>query len=335
MLNLIRWSGLRLHSVPARLTVALLAVAALGGCGLKASTSSRPGHAAGQPSSASSRATRTPAAQSTPDLATANGVVLHAVPHRIVSLSDAATEDLFAVGAGPQVVAVDQYSTYPRTAPRTRLSGTSPNVEAIVKYHPDLVVVSQNVGHIGTLLAALHIPMLYEPAPAGLTGAFAQLQQLGRAAGHATAAATLVASLKHRVTALVASVGRPSRPFRVYHELDQTHYSASSHTFIGQLYTLLGLHNIADSAAKASVYPQLSNEHVIAADPDLIVLADTVCCGQTAAKVATRPGWNGIAAVKRGAVLTVDDTVASEWGPRIVDFLAQVAAEVRKLEGRR
>ena len=246
MLNLIRWSGLRLHSVPARLTVALLAVAALGGCGLKASTSSRPGHAAGQPSSASSRATRTPAAQSTPDLATANGVVLHAVPHRIVSLSDAATEDLFADrgrpagrGGGPVLDLPDGRAADQALGNLTQRRGDR-------QVPPRSWSSPRTWGTSSTLLAALHIPMLYEPAPAGLTGAFAQLQQLGRAAGHAAAAARWLRRLKHRVTALVASVGRPSRPFRVYHELDQTHYSASSHTFIGQLYTLLGLHNIAD-----------------------------------------------------------------------------------------
>src|SRR5712671_1024658 len=71
----------------------------------------------------------------------ANGAVT--IPHRptrIISLSPTATEDLFAVGAGRQVVAVDSYSTYPPTAPRTKLSGYTPNIEAIAKYKPDLVV---------------------------------------------------------------------------------------------------------------------------------------------------------------------------------------------------
>lgn len=98
---------------------------------------------------------------------------------------------------------------------------------------------------------------------------------------------------------------------------------------------MLGLKNIADAAAKASVYPQLSAEYIIASNPDLIVLADTVCCGQTARTVAARPGWDSITAVKDHDVLAVDDTVASEWGPRIVDFLADVAAEVRKIEAQK
>ena len=96
--------------------------------------------------------------------------------------------------------------------------------------------------------------------------------------------------------------------------LDQHYYSATSHTFIGQMYTLLGLQNIADNAKASSDYPQLSSEYIVASNPDLIVLADTVCCGQNRATVAARPGWSNIAAVKTGEVVPVNDSIASEWG---------------------
>jgi iron complex transport system substrate-binding protein len=268
-------------------------------------------------------------------LRAANGVPLPATATRIISLTDASTEDLFAIGAGKQVVAADEYSTYPPDAPRTKLSAFSPNVEAIARYRPDLVVTSQNVDHIESQLAALRIPLLYEAAPANLDGAFAQIEQLGQASGHAVQAAALVAELRRKVSVIVASVKKQDPPLTVYHELDQTYYSASSRSFIGQLYSLLGLKNIADAAAKGSVYPQLSAEYIIASRPDLIVLADTVCCGQTPRTVAARPGWDKITAVKNHDVLAVDDTVASEWGPRIVDFLADVATEVRKIEAQK
>jgi iron complex transport system substrate-binding protein len=127
-------------------------------------------------------------------------------------------------------------------------------------------------------------------------------------------------------------VRRPAKPLTVYHELDQTFYSATSHTFIGQMYTLLGLHDIADGAKTSTDYPQLSAEYIIASDPDLIVLADTVCCGQTRATVAARPGWSTMKAVKTGEIVPVDDSIASEWGPRIVLFLKAVASAVRTAE---
>lgn len=264
-----------------------------------------------------------------------NGVPLPKVADRIVSLTDAATEDLFSMGAGKQVVAADEYSTYPKDAPTTKLNPFEPNVEAIATYRPDLVVTSQNVNHLGSQLAALHIPMLYLPAPANLQGEYAQMQELGVATGREPQASQLVSKLKRRVAAIVRSVKRPHSPITVYDELDQTYYSASSKTFVGQIYTLLGLRNIADKAAKTSVYPQLSSEYIVAADPDLIVLADTVCCGQSAKTVGKRPGWNQITAVKDGDILAVNDTIASEWGPRIVDFLAEVATAVRRVESQR
>jgi iron complex transport system substrate-binding protein len=265
---------------------------------------------------------------------TANGTVT--IPHRpsrIISLSATATEDLYAVGAGKQVVAVDSYSTYPPQAPRTKLSGFTPNIEAIAKYRPDLVVVSDDRNHIVAQLGKLHIPVLVEPPAANLRGVYAQIEQIARATGHTERAKRVVARIKRQVKAIVRSVPRPSTPLTVYHELDQTYYSATSHTFIGQMYTLLGLRNIADKAGSSSDYPQLSAEYIIASNPDLIVLADTVCCGQNRATVAARPGWSNIAAVKSGEVVPVNDSIASQWGPRIVLFLKAVARAVKRLEG--
>ena len=254
-------------------------------------------------------------------------------PARIISLSATATEDLYAVGAGKQVVAVDSYSTYPAQAPRTHLSGFTPNIEAIAKYRPDLVLIDTDANSIVHKLGELGIPVLVEPPAANLRGVYAEIAQIAKATGHTQAARRVNARIRQQVAAVVRSVPRPKTPFTVYHELDQNYYSATSKTFIGQMYTLLGLRNIADEAKGSSTYPQLSAEYIIASNPDLIVLADTVCCGQTAATVAARPGWSDIAAVKTGEVVPMNDSVASEWGPRIVLFLKSVAGAVKTLEG--
>lgn len=262
----------------------------------------------------------------------ANGAVTFSkAPQRIISLSPSATEDLFAVGAGKQVVAVDPNSSYPKTVPRAKLSGFTPNIEAIAGYRPDLVVISNDMNHIVTQLGKLHIPVLVEPAPADLTAAYAQIVQIGQATGHASEAARVVAGMKRQVTEIVASVPKPTKPLSVYHELDPTYYSATSRTFIGQMYTLLGIQNIADKAGATGGYPQLSGEYIIASSPDLIVLADTVCCGQKRSTVAARPGWGSITAVRTGSIVAIDDSIASEWGPRVVLFLKAVASAVKTL----
>jgi iron complex transport system substrate-binding protein len=253
-------------------------------------------------------------------------------PTRIVSLSPTATEDLFAIGAGKQVVAVDNQSNYPASAPHTKLSGYTPNVEAIAGYKPDLVVVSADLGHVVEGLGKLKIPVLVEPTASTLAAAYKQLDQLGAATGHKQQAASVVTGMQTQIASIAKSVPHPAKPITVYHELEQDLYSATSKTFIGRIYALLGLKDIADAADKSgSGYPQLSAEYVVATDPQLIVLADTKCCAQTAAKVAKRPGWNTIAAVQKGDVLAVDDDIASRWGPRVVDFVRIVAAKVRAI----
>jgi iron complex transport system substrate-binding protein len=262
----------------------------------------------------------------------AGKVVLDQQPERIVSMSPTATEMLFAIGAGGQVAAVDSNSNYPEEAPKTELSAYQPNLEAIAGYKPDLVVYSDDPGELAAGLGKLGIPALGQPAATRLDDTYAQLDQLGRATGHAAEAGRLAATMRTEIQK-IAGAGRPERPLSYYHELDKNLYSATSKTFIGQLYAQLGIENIADAADKdGSGYPQLSAEYVIKADPDLIFLADTKCCGQSASTVAARDGWEQLTAVRSGGVVELDDDVASRWGPRVVDFLKTVAAKVQSLE---
>ena len=257
-------------------------------------------------------------------------VVVKARPTRIVSLSPTGTEDLFAVGAGSQVIAVDNDSDYPKQAPRTDLSGFTPNIEAIAAYNPDLVVVS-NDGGLVSQLQKVGLTVLLEPAAANLAQAYDEIRQLGEATGHAAQAATVVHSMERQLTALIRSVPKKARRLTVYHELDQTYYSTTSATFIGRIYRLFGFRDIADAAdPTGSGYPQLSAEYIVAQNPDIVVLADTVCCGQSAKTVAARPGWQNISAVLHNRVIAVNDDVASRWGPRVVDFARVVAAAARR-----
>ena len=254
-------------------------------------------------------------------------VTVRARPTAIISLSPTATEDLFAIGAGSQVIAVDDQSDYPASAPKTSLSGYKPNIEAIAAKRPDLVIVADDSSGVSGALAKLAIPTLVEDAAANLEGAYAQIEQLGTATGHAQAAVALVTSMRASIASTVAAQPHRATAPRIYHEVDQTFYSATSKTFIGQLYTLLGARDIADAAdSQGSGYPQLSPEYIVKADPDVIFLADSLCCGQTPSTVAARPGWSVITAVESHAIVTLNDDVASRWGPRVVDLVKAIAA---------
>jgi iron complex transport system substrate-binding protein len=261
----------------------------------------------------------------------ANGdVTVMQRPVRIVSLSPSATEDLYAVGAGSQVVAVDDQSDYPKQAPRTKLSGFTPNVEAIASYNPDLVLIS-NDGGLSDSLGKLGITTLLEPAPDNVAQAYDEIRQIGRATGHAAAATKVVRGMEKTLTSLIRSVPKKSRHLRVFHELSPDFYSATSSTFIGRIYKLFGFRNIADAADSSHTgYPQLSPEYIISANPDIVVLADDVCCGQSTKTVSARAGWSNVAAVKKHRVIAVDDSIASRWGPRIVDFARAIAKVARQ-----
>jgi iron complex transport system substrate-binding protein len=260
-------------------------------------------------------------------------------PERIVSLSPSATETLFAIGAGDQVVAVDEQSDHPRGVPRTDLSSYEPNVEAIADYDPDLVVLPETIpADVPAGLRRLGLTVFVERAPEDLADAYGRMRELGEATGHAEAGRELAAAVRGRVERRIAAAPA-GPPLDVFHELDPDLYSASSDTFIGRIYERLGLRNVADRAARrsGSPYPQVSREAVVSADPELIVLADSECCGQTPAKAAARPGWADLAAVESGAVVAIDDDVASRWGPRIplfVDRVVEAIESAREGSGR-
>ena len=250
-------------------------------------------------------------------------------PHRIVSLSPTATEDLFAIGAGKQVIAVDNQSDYPKSAPKTSLSGFTPNVEAIVAYHPDLVVISYSPSNFAAALAKAHIRVLLQPFAVTFKDAYAQMLQLGKVTGHMKEATALVARMKTRIGKLVASA--PKTRLSVYDELSPDYYSGTGDSIIGEIFRLFGLRNIADAApgASSSGAVQLSAEYIVSSNPALIVLADTRCCGVSRGQLGGRPGWSTIAAVKKGAIAVIDDSIASRWGPRLVNLVNAVALSLK------
>jgi iron complex transport system substrate-binding protein len=316
-----------------RLTAAATALPLLA-LGLTACSSSTTAKTATATSGKTATAT-TAATTTTPADAAANGsggTSTSPPPHRIVSLSPTATEDLFAIGAGGQVVAVDKDSDYPAAAPKTALDPMTPNVEAILKYSPDLVVASQDSNGLVAALKKVGVPTLIEPAANNLSDAYAQMEQLGKATGHVSSADATVATMKSEIAAAVKRAGSAHADLSYYWELDPTYYSATSSTFIGQIVGLFGLKNIADKVDKAADggYPQLSSEYIAQSSPSIVFLADTKCCGAGAASVAARPGWSGIEAVKAGNVVGLDDDVASRWGPRLPQLVEAIAAAVEK-----
>jgi len=263
---------------------------------------------------------------------TVGDLTLDAKPVRIVSLSATATEMLFAIGAGSQVVAVDEYSNYPQEAVAlgTALSGFQPNVEAISGYTPDLVVISYDPGGFADQLKLLGIPVYIGAAASSLDNVYEQIEQLGVLTGNTAQAVQVSSQLQADIAAAVADVTMPDTPLSYYYELDNTYYSATSKTFIGQVFALFGMRNIADTAEGGSDYPQLSAEVIISSDPDLIFLTHTKRSKETAKIVGARDGWSGLKAVTAGNITELDEDIASRWGPRIVELVKAVGVAMTK-----
>lgn len=253
---------------------------------------------------------------------TVGDLTLATQPMRIVSLSPTATEMLYAIGAGEQVVAVDDYSNFPAEAVAlgTALSGFEPNVEAIAGFTPDLVVIAYDPGGLTEQLKTLSIPVFMAPAAATFDDAYAQIEQLGFLTGHLDTALQVSAQMQADISAAVAEVKMPTTPLTYFHELDNTLYSVTSNTFIGQVYSLFGLKNIADGVETGNDYPQLSAEVIVKANPDIIFISDS----DSVETVAARDGWGKLKAVTSNQVISLPADIPSRWGPRLVEFVIAI-----------
>jgi iron complex transport system substrate-binding protein len=293
---------------------------------------------------ACSSSKQTPAASSSsyrPPVAsfptTVDGTTVAAKPTRIISLSPTATDMLFSIGAGAQVIEVDKYSDYfgvqtPASTPPADIDASAANAESIAAKNPDLVVIGFDSNKIKEQLTALKIPVYEADAARTLDDTYHQITALGALTGNVETAANTVAAEKAQITAEIGQLPTPPRQLSYYYELDPTaFYSATSKTFIGSLFTMAGMRNIADPAdanGSAGGYPQLTAEAIIKANPNLIFLADTDEKA-TPATVAARPGWSVLSAVKDKQIINIPDDIASQWGTRVPQLLHDIVTAAK------
>jgi iron complex transport system substrate-binding protein len=254
-------------------------------------------------------------------------VTIEAQPQRIASLSPAATETLFAIGAGDQVVAVDMYSNYPEEAiSREQLDAYEPNLEAIAAVEPDLVLLFYDPGELADSLERLGITTAVlgsvEETPESVEAVFDQIRLLGQITGHMQEAEDLVAEMEDRVDAIEEALADVEQGPRIFHEVDATLYTAAPDSFVGGLYKILKAQNIAAGADQP--FPQLSQEVIIESDPEVIILADGAY-GESPDTVKGRPGWGSISAVRNDRVFVIDPDLVSRPGPRCVEALETLA----------
>jgi len=250
-------------------------------------------------------------------------VTLEAEPQRIASLSPAATEILFAVGAGDQVAAVDKFSNYPPEAKtRQQLDAFEPNVEAIAGAQPDLVFVVYDPGNLVDGLTNAGLTVFFLETPTSVEGVLDQIRVLGQATGHPQEAEELVTTMEQGISAIEERLAGVEQGPRLFHEVDNQLYTVAPDSFVGNLYTILKAQNIAAGSDQA--FPQLSQEAIIEADPEVIILGDAAG-GESADTVKARPGWGSISAVQSNRIYVIDPDIVSRPGPRLVDALKTLA----------
>lgn len=254
-------------------------------------------------------------------------VTVAAEPKRIVSLVPSMTEILFALGLGDRVVGDTTFCDYPEAAKSKVKVGEFAKIdlEKVVSLSPDLVLGTSL--HYQTVAPALRergvtVAMLEAQ---DVEGVLAQIVTIGRLTGRAKEAEALVKDMRSRLDAVAAKLAKAPKP-RVYWELDAMLYSAGKGSIVDDMIARAGGDNVGRTLA--GEWPQFNMESLVAADPEVILLADHDF-GETADKVKARAGWSGMAAVKQGRIVEVDDiNLVSRPGPRVVDAVEYVAKQL-------
>lgn len=309
---------MRFTTLACLLICALSAISMLAACGTPASTST-------------AAPTLTAAAANAPSVfprtvvdSGGTSVEFRTAPMRIISLSPGLTEILFAIGAGDRVAVVDRFSDYPASvASLPRMEYTQPNPEAALAHSPDLVLMTTRQRTQVKQFRDLKMTVLYIEEAQSVDRVIEVIGMLGSITERDAEARALVASMRQRIGTVIARLESVRTGPRVFYEISPDLYTASPETFIGSMLTLLKVQNIALDARTA--FPQLSSEAIIAANPEVILLSDAISAKQSVETVASRPGWQAIAAVQSKRIVPIDPNVANRPGPRIVEAIELMA----------
>jgi iron complex transport system substrate-binding protein len=255
-------------------------------------------------------------------------------PARIVSLAPALTETLFAVGAGPQLVAVTNTDTFPPEVKRLpNVGGFAPetiSLEILVAQQPDLVLAGGRFQRpVVEALARLGIATVVID-PDSLDEVEKAILLVGRLTGHEATSVAVVDDFRRR-RAVVRRQGTaipPANRRRVLYVLwDEPLQTAGPKTFVDEMIVEAGGVNVfGDVAAQ---YPSVSDEAVLARDPD-VILAPDHGGAKLRDRLARRPGWDPLTAVKEGRILTIDEDLLHRPGPRIIEGLERIAVLMKQ-----
>jgi iron complex transport system substrate-binding protein len=256
-------------------------------------------------------------------------VTLDGVPHRIVSIAPTPTEILYAIGAGTQMVGVDNYSDYPAEAGKLPKVGDAVdlNTEVIIALKPDVIFCGDLVpAQLTQLGKDQGIPYIIL-ADRTMDDIYKTIRLAGIATGHVEQADELAANLSARVDAVTAKTHAANvsipKVFVEYWSYGTSIYTFGPGSFGDDLISLAGGVNVAHNTS--SEYPVVESEFVIAENPDIVIFTNS---STTKDAIMARDGWGNVTAVQTGHIYAIPDDLVSRYGPRIVDGLEQMAAMI-------
>ncbi|WP_322923119.1 ABC transporter substrate-binding protein [Paenibacillus campi] len=250
-------------------------------------------------------------------------------PQRIVSISPAETEALFALGLDKQIVGVSEYDNYPAgVKTKARIGGVSkPDVEAIVALRPDVVFtgISSSEALVKELRAA-GIP-IFKTTPKTIADVISNIELYGKITNHQAEAKQVTDHMRQQmktVTAAVASL-TPEQKKKVYIEFSPG-WTVGKGEFMDEMITLAGGINIAGNTTG---WHEINEEAIVAANPDVILYSKQSTDPTTKQTldqiIRARSGWKKIKAIQNDQLFGLDDDLVSRPGPRVTDGLVEIA----------
>jgi iron complex transport system substrate-binding protein len=256
-------------------------------------------------------------------------------PERIVSLTPANTELLFALGLGDRVVGVTSYCDYPPEARSREIVGgfTDPSLEKIVALRPDLVLVSRGnprefIGKLEELGAAV-----VALDPETLAGVCRSFTLAGQVTGASAEAAVLLRQWDQRRQAVQQALAThpEEKPRALVIVSLEGLWVAGPDNYLDDLLTLAGGQNVAAEAP--TPWPEYSLEKIVVADPQVILLSadhrgsapSGAIAPERLAQFRSEPAWARVSAVREGRVYEISTDILMRPGPRLMDCLEAMA----------
>lgn len=237
---------------------------------------------------------------------------------RVVSLSTTHTEIIQTLGGENLLVGIDSFSE--SELPIEKIDAFTVTADELVNLNPDLVIVAFDFNGIIDGLEALNLNYVLLPPARNFDEVYTQIMEIGNLINKSEESIDLVSEMENDVAEIIENFS--AQNVKVFHEIGYTYgiYTVNENSFIGEIYNLLGVDNIANFKEDpfGSGYPEFSEEEILMANPNLIIVGHSDYLNKD---LSTRVGWEEITAIQSGNLFFLDENLANNWGTNTVDLL--------------